>query len=45
VGIRLVKVHDSGNTISAKALITYIIMTVPVANFLAADLFGTCIFH
>jgi hypothetical protein len=31
--------------LSEKALITYNRMTVPVVNFLAADVFGTGIFH
>jgi hypothetical protein len=31
--------------LSAKALIAYIIVTVPTRNVLAADIFGTCIFH
>jgi hypothetical protein len=45
VGIRLARVYDSGNTISAKTFVTYTRMTLPFVNFPAADLFGTCIFH
>jgi len=44
VGIRLARVCDSVSTICAKASITYIRVTVPAPNVLAADVFGTVYF-
>ena len=44
VGIRLARLCDSASTICAKAFITYIRVTVPAANVLAADVFGTVYF-
>jgi hypothetical protein len=44
VNIRLARLYDSTTTISAKAFITYILVTVPAANVLGDDVFGTGIF-
>lgn len=45
VVIRLARVCDSATTVCAKAFVAYIIMTVLTPNALAADVFGTGIFH
>jgi hypothetical protein len=37
VDVRLARVYDPASNICPKACITYIIMTMPVANFLEAD--------
>jgi len=37
--------YDPAPTVCAKTFITYIGVTVPAANVLAADVFGTGIFH
>jgi hypothetical protein len=39
VDIRLARVYDSATTICAKIFITYIIVTLPAANVLAADVY------
>ena len=44
MGILLVRVYYSASAICAKAFITYIGVTVPAPNVLAADVFGTGIF-
>jgi hypothetical protein len=45
VGIRLVKVYESATATCAETFITYIRVIVPASNILAADVFGTGIFH
>ena len=37
VDIRLARVHDPATNICAKACITYIMVTMPAANVLVAD--------
>ena len=37
--------YDSAPTVCVKTFINYIRVTVPAANFLAANVFGTGIFH
>jgi hypothetical protein len=45
VGICLTSVYDSANTTSSKTLITYIKVTMPAPNVVAADVFETRIGH
>jgi len=45
VEICLARVYDSATTICAKAFITYNRVIVLTPNALAADVFGTAIFH
>jgi hypothetical protein len=45
VGIPLVRICDSSNTICVKTLITWITVTVPASKVPAADVFGIGIFH
>jgi hypothetical protein len=45
VGIRLPSVYGPANTTSSKTLITYIRVTTPVPNVVAANVFGTGIVH
>jgi len=40
-----VRVYDSTTTICAKSFITYIRVTVPPPTVLAANVYGTSIFH
>jgi hypothetical protein len=44
VDIRLARVYDSATITCAKTFITYVIVTVLAANFLAADVIGFGIF-
>ena len=39
VDIRLARVYVSATTLCAKSFITYIILTMPAANVLAADVY------
>jgi hypothetical protein len=45
VDIRLARMYDAATTTCAKEFITYIIVTVPAANVLAADVFWYGIFE
>jgi hypothetical protein len=45
VGIRLARVYDSATTTCVKTFVTYIKERVRTPNILAADVFGTGIFH
>jgi hypothetical protein len=45
MGIRLEMVEDSAITVCAEAFISDIRVTVPAADVLAADVFGTGVFH
>jgi hypothetical protein len=45
VGIRLTRVYDSAILPVKKAFISCIKVTAPARNVLAADVFGTDIFH
>ena len=45
MGICLVRVYESANTVCAKAFSTYIRVTVAAPNILGGDVFGTGIFH
>ena len=44
VDIRLARICDSASTIYSKAFTSYIRVTVPAANVIAADIFGTVYF-
>jgi hypothetical protein len=45
VAIRLVGTYDSATTICAKTFTTYVKVTVPAANVLVTDVFGTVLFR
>jgi hypothetical protein len=45
VGICLASVYGSANTTSSKTLITYVRVTMPAPDVVAADVFGTGIVH
>jgi hypothetical protein len=45
LGIRLARVCDLATTICAKTSTSYITVILSVANVLAADVFGSVIFH
>jgi hypothetical protein len=43
--MRLASVYDSASTTSSKTFITYVTVTMPAANIVAADVFGTGTVH
>jgi hypothetical protein len=45
VGIRLGRAYDSAATVCVKTFIYYMRVIIPAPDVLAADVFGTGIFH